>query len=100
MAEFFTHISEGSGEKMGQLLSTAGAATSGIVIGLACCPYYALCLLAYLPFATIIMTRMQKYVMKSIFAKFGMNHVLGGFTEELLSGLKLTISFGMEKLKL
>lgn len=28
--------------------------------------------------------------------KFGMNHRLGGFTEELLGALKLVISFGRE----
>lgn len=30
----------------------------------------------------------------------GMNARLGGFTEEMLSAIKLTISFGQERLKL
>ena len=54
LAEYFTHISEGSGEKMGQLISTSGATASGIVIGLIINPFYALAVLCYLPFATII----------------------------------------------
>ena len=55
MAEYFTHIAEGSGEKMGQLLSTLGSTISGVIIGLAACPYYALCLLVYVPLATLLM---------------------------------------------
>lgn len=57
IAEYFTHISEGSGEKMGQLISVVGASLSGIIIGLIFCPYYALCLLVYLPFGTFLMKK-------------------------------------------
>ena len=60
LAEYFTHIAEGSGEKTGQLIQTVGASISGIVIGLCVCPYYALCLICYLPFATIFMKVFQK----------------------------------------
>ena len=100
ISEYFTHIGDGSGEKTGQLISTVGASLSGIVIGLAICPYYALCLLAYLPFATIIMQVFRRLIMKAVIAKMGMNAQLGAFTEELLSSLKLIISFGKEKEKL
>ena len=100
MAEYFTHIADGSGEKTGQLISTVAASTSGIIIGLAICPYYALCLLAYLPFASILMIKLKSVMMKGVMEKMGMNARLGGFTEEMLSSLKLIISFGKEKEKL
>ena len=38
--------------------------------------------------------------MKSVIGKMGQNAKLGGFTEELLSSIKLIISFGKEKEKL
>ena len=69
ISEYFTHISDGSGEKTGQLLSTVGASLSGIVIGLFICPYYALALLVYLPFATIIMQVFRKLIIKAVMAK-------------------------------
>ena len=100
ISEYFTHISDGSGEKTGQLLSTVGASLSGIVIGLFICPYYALALLIYLPFATIIMQIFRKLIIKAVTAKMITNAKLGAFTEELLSSLKLIISFGKEKEKL
>lgn len=99
MAEYFTHISEGSGEKTGQLISTVGASLSGIILGLLINPYYALCLLVYLPFASIAMNRMSKNIIAAVIAKLKTNGILGGFTEELLSSLKLIISFGKEKMK-
>ena len=100
MAEFFTHISEGSGEKMGQLVTTVGATVSGITIALIISPYYGLCLLAYLPFGTKIMFAIIDKMKATVMEKFKMNAMLGAFTEEMLSSLKLIISFGKEKLKL
>ena len=60
LAESFTHISEGSGEKFGQLLTTLGSWASGIIIGLNICPYYALCLFAYFPVGSIIMVCLRE----------------------------------------
>lgn len=100
ISEYFTHISEGSGEKTGQLLTTLGSTSSGIVIGLFVCPYYALALLIYLPLATIIMQIFRRMIIKAVTAKMMTNVKLGAFTEELLSSLKLIISFGKEKEKL
>jgi len=100
MAEYFTHIADGSGEKTGQMISTIGATCSGIIIGLAICPYYALCLLVYLPFASILMQVLKGIMIRGVMQKFGMNAKLGGFTEEMLSSLKLIISFGKEDKKL
>ena len=100
LAENFTNISNGSGEKCGQLLSTAGATVTGISIGLILCPYYALVLLAYLPFAYFFMKSVQKVAIKTIFSKMGLNAKLGGFTEECLGALKLVISFGREDHKI
>ena len=82
------------------MLSTVGASLSGICIGLAICPYYALCLLVYLPFATMIMQFFRNLIIKAVMAKMRTNAILGAFTEELLSSLKLIISFGKEKEKL
>ena len=100
MAEYFTHISNGSGEATGHLISIVGASISGLGIALYICPYYALCLLIYFPFATITMFAFLKSVTKAVIMKMGLNAKLGGFTEEMLSSLKLIISFGMEKDKL
>ena len=96
IAEYFTHITEGSGEKTGQLIQTVGATISAIILGLCVCTYYTLILLLYLPFATIFMKCLQKTIVSGIIAKFGCNAKMGGFTEEMLSSLKLTISFGKE----
>lgn len=100
MSEYFTHIADGSGEKTGQMISTIGATCSGIIIGLAICPYYALCLIVYLPFASILMQVLKGIMIKGVMQKFGQNAKLGGFTEEMLSSLKLIISFGKEDKKL
>ena len=100
MAEFFTYITEGSGEKTGQLCSSIGACLSGIVISITINPYFGLCLLCYLPFATCVMLCFGKRVRAMVMNKFRNNAALGGFTEEMLSSLKLIISFGMEKEKL
>lgn len=99
IAEYFTHIAEGSGEKTGQLVSTLGATCSGIIIGLSVCPYYSLALCIYMPFATILMRKFQAVIISGVMKKFGMNHKIGGFTEEMLSSLKLIISFGQEDFK-
>ena len=64
------------------------------------CPYYTLILLLYLPFATIFMTFLKNTIVRSVIAKFGCNARMGGFTEEMLSSLKLTVSFGKEQKKL
>ena len=100
LAESFTHISEGSGEKFGQLLTTLGSWASGIIIGLNICPYYALCLFAYFPVGTIIMVCMRDKMIQSVVNKMQANMMLGAFTEEMLGSLKLIISFGKEKMKL
>ena len=81
---------------MGQVISTVGSTVSGIIISLVIHPYYALCLIAYLPFAAIIMTKFKAATIKVVTKKFAMNAKLGGFTEELLSSMKLIISFGKE----
>ena len=41
----------------------------------------------------------MKIIIKNVMAKFGMSAKVGGFTEEILSSLKLIISFGKEKMK-
>ena len=96
MAEYFTHIQEGSGEKAGQLISTVGATISGLAIAISVCPYYGLCISVYLPFATVVIKYFQRRVMGSVMVKFGMNARLGAFTEELFGALKLVVSFGRE----
>lgn len=91
---------DGSGEKMGQLVQTLGATFAGITIGLIYCPYYSLILLVYLPFAFIVMTWLKNEITKAIITKFGANAHLGGFSEEMISSLKLIVSFGKEQKKL
>lgn len=100
MAEYFVQISSGSGEKTGQLIGTIGSTLSGIIIALASCPYFALALLAYMPFGTIVMKFLGKTIMKSVMSKMRCNGELGAFTEEMLSSLKLIVSFGKENVKL
>ena len=57
-------------------------------------------MLAYLPFATFVMTVIKNAIVKAVIAKFMANGRLGGFTEEMLSSLKLIVSFGKEQMKL
>ena len=66
MAEYFTYISEGSGEKTGQLCSSIGALTSGIVISVTMHPWFALCLLCYVPFATVVTLSFGKKVKRMV----------------------------------
>ena len=96
LAETFTHISEGSGEKVGQLITTVGATISGAIIGLIVCPYYALCLMSWGGLATFVMIKARNAMMKQVMMKMMMNGKLGAFTEEMISSLKLIISFGKE----
>lgn len=46
------------------------------------------------------MKRVQGKIIFAIKKKMGMNFALGGNVEEMLSSIKLIISFGQEKLKL
>ena len=55
MAEYFTHISAGSGEKMGQLLQTCSSTIAGLTIGIVINPFYGLAITPYLFFASIVM---------------------------------------------
>ena len=73
---------------------------SGFTIGITTNPYYGLALLCYLPFCTLVLTNLMKYIIKFVKMKFGMNAKVSGFTEEVLSSLKLIISFGREPNKL
>ena len=75
-------------------------AVSGTAIGLVANPYYALCLWIYVPGVTIIFLKFTKHIIKGVMAKMGMSHKLGAFTEEILSSMKLIISFGKEQKKL
>ena len=100
MAEYFVQISVGSGEKAGEIISTVGAALSGIIISIIACPYFALACLAYLPFGTIISKLLMGNFISAAISKMQSNAKLGAFTEEMLSSLKLIISFGNEDIKL
>ena len=100
MAEYFVQISVGSGEKTGQVVSTIGASLSGAIISVAACPYFALACLAYLPLCTIFSKSLMGSFRTSAISKMRMNAQLGAFTEEMLSSLKLIVSFGNEDLKL
>ena len=55
------------------MLNTLGASASGIVIALAACPYYALCLIIYLPIATFFMNRFTKVIIGGVMDKFEIN---------------------------
>ena len=71
MAEYFTHISMGAGEKMGQLLQTMSATIIGITIGVAIHPWYGLALCCYLPFATLVMVKFRATIIKGVMQKMG-----------------------------
>ena len=100
MAEYFTHISVGAGEKMGQLLQTISSTATGVAIGIYFHPWFGLAICAYLPVASFIMVKFKAAIVRSVIGKMGQSAKLGGFTEELLSSMKLIISFGKEKEKL
>ena len=100
MSEYFTHISEGTGEKTGQLCMSLGAMMVGLILGVLAHPYLGLAYFCYLPLTTVLMRNLMKLIIKYVMQKMGMSAKLGAFTEELLSSLKLIISFGKEKMKL
>ena len=96
MAEYFSLISEGIGEKYGQLLNSVGATITGIVLGIVVNPFYAAILLIYMPIGIIFMRKFSALAISKVIVKMGFSAKLGGFTEEMLSALKLIISFGKE----
>ena len=100
MAEYFTHISVGAGEKMGQLLQTISSTATGVAIGIYFHPWFGLAICAYLPVASFLMVKFKISIIKSVIGKMGQNAKLGGFTEELLTSMKLIKAFGKEKEKL
>ena len=56
--------------------------------------------MAYFPFGSIIMVCLRDTMIQTVVVKMMANARLGAFTEEVLSSLKLIISFGKEKMKL
>ena len=82
---------------MGQYVQLLSITLSGLIIALTNHPYYALALLAYIPGLTCIFGAFMKSIMGGVTKKMEMNAKLGAFTEEILSSLKLIISFGKEK---
>ena len=66
MSEYFTHISEGCGEKTGQLYMSLGAISCGLILEVLAHPYLGLAYFCYLPLTTVFMKNNMKLIIKYV----------------------------------
>ena len=66
MAEYFTHISEGCGDKTGQFTKLFTMILSGLIIALTNHPYYALSLLTYIPIIMCVMGAFMPHIISGV----------------------------------
>ncbi len=95
--ELFTDIPEAVGAKFSQVLKFAGMMVSGLAICFVFAPGFGGLLIVYIPLVAIAITIYGALTRKQIEAKQKQNEKLGAYTEEILSALKLVISFGNEE---
>ena len=70
---------------------------SGFALAFIAAPNLALLLLLYFPVFVAVVARHGKYSKGQTALKLKQNAELGGYTEEILSALKLVVSFGREE---
>ena len=97
ISEYFYHLSDGAGEKMGQILNATGMIIGGFTIAFFSGWHYALILCTYQPILLILVFGIRNIVKKSMIEKFTQGSKLGSKTEETLSALKLVVSFANEE---
>ena len=71
---------------------------SGIGIGLWKGPYFCLICLSYMPIMMVVFAVFGKMLKSKMFMKLGQTKKLGAHTEEILSAIKLVVSFAQEDL--
>ena len=98
IAEYFQAISEGVGEKVGQLVYAVSMFVSGLTIAFYYGPIFTLVTLCYMPLVFATIAVFGRVVMKKMASKLAQTKELGAHTEETLSALKLVVSFAQEDL--
>ena len=98
MADHFQAIGEGVGEKIGQFIYGVTMFISGMTIAFYSGPVFLLIALAYLPMIIIAISIFGVYMLKQVNLKLEQQKKLGAHTEEMLSALKLVVSFAQEDL--
>lgn len=96
IGQYFNTISRGIGECFAQLLQSFGVFVGGITIAFYKGPIFTLASLAYFPIMLTCLLMIGIQNKKAASAKLEANKILGGFTEECLSALKLIVSFANE----
>ena len=90
-------MTDGAGEKFGQITYSVGMIFGGLSIAFACGWKFALLLLTYQPIFFILVYGVRRSVTASMISKFSQGASLGSQTEETLSALKLVVSFANEE---
>ena len=98
IADHFSAISEGIGEKVGQVIYTGAMALGGIIIAFYVSWMYTLICFAYMPIIFFGFAIFGKSMKTNQSLKLAAVKELGGRTEETLSALKLMVSFNREEL--
>lgn len=86
-------MSEGVGEKVGQLVYSLAMFVSGLCIAFYFGPIFTLISLCYMPTMMVVIVCFGKAVGKKMREKLMATTKLGAHTEETLSALKLVVSF-------
>ena len=97
ISEYFYHLSDGAGEKFGQITNAIGMICGGMTIAFIFGWKFAGALISYQPVFFLLVYGVRRAVKSSMIKKFTQGTVLGSTTEETLSALKLVVSFANEK---
>ena len=97
ISEYFFHLSEGAGEKFGQIMNAFGMITGGLTIAFVFGWKLAMALLTFQPIFFVLVYGVRIAVKNSMIEKFKQGSILGSSTEETLSALKLVVSFANEE---
>lgn len=93
VSEYFSTIQISIGEKLGNMLMSAGAFVTGIGISFYYGPVYAIICFAYYPLMFVFVAGLGGAVKKAAIAKMEILKQMGGVVEESLSSIKLVTSF-------
>ena len=97
ISEYFAELPSATGDKYNGILTFLGMMISGFALAFIAAPNLALLLLLYFPVFVAVVARYGKYSKGQTALKLKQNAELGGYTEEILSALKLVVSFGREE---
>ena len=97
ISEYFLELPSASGDKYNAFFTFLGMMISGFTVAFVAAPNFALLLLLYFPVFVGVVAVYGRYSRGQTALKLKQNAALGGYTEEVLSALKLVISFGREE---